>query len=234
MSNEAEIDKLLRSEDVVVFHSPVTDLAGLDEMLEQSGRKWRTVELAMGSADSRDFFAALKARTGLQTLPQVFMGGRFVGGLRAAQEALVRKAAAVTAAKWMGYLGLLPFGLGAAGVWLGMPWMVAVLIAYGAIILSFVGAIHWGLAMSQRGAQAKVFYASVLPALLGWVSLMIPNMIGLPLLMVGFIGWRLWEQRESGVLLPGWFRTLRTVLTVGAAASLFIGWLALLPIIGTA
>lgn len=231
MSHEAEIAKLLRSEEVVIFHSPVTDLGGLEEVLEQSGRTWRTVELGMGSADSRDFFAALKARTGLQTLPQIFIDGRFVGGLRAGQEALMKRASAVSAAKWMGYLGLLPFIFAALGVWFGLPWVTSVLAAYGAVILSFVGAIHWGFAMTQRGVRPEVFYASVVPALVAWGALLIPKIIGLPLLAAGFVGWRLWEQRDTGPLLPGWFRAMRTVLTIGAVASLLLGWAALLPFI---
>ena len=234
MSHEAEIAKLLGSEEVVIFHSPVTDLGGLDEVLEQSGRTWRTVELGMGSADSRDFFAALKARTGLQTLPQIFIDGRFVGGLRAGQEALLKRASAVGAAKWMGYLGLLPFIFAAAGVWFNLPWVIPILAAYGAVILSFVGAIHWGLAMVQRSVSAPVFYASIVPALVAWVALLIPTILGLPLLAAGFVGWRLWEQRNVGPLLPGWFRAMRTVLTIGAVASLLLGWLALLPFIGKA
>lgn len=232
MSHEAEIDKLLRSEEVVIFHSSVTDLADLDEQLEQSGRSWRAIELGMGSADNRDFFAALKARTGLKTLPQIFIDGRFVGGLRATQALLAKKASASVAAKWMGYLGLLPFLFGAIGLWLGLTWLAPVLIAYGAVILSFVGAIYWGLAMAQPRARASIYYAAVLPALVGWVALLAPKIISLPLLAAAFVGWRIWEQTAPGVILPGWFETLRTVLTAGAAICLFAGWLVLLPFIG--
>ena len=42
---------------------------------------------------------------------------------------------------WLGYGGLLPFvALAAVGLWApGTPWWSAALLAYGAVILSFVG-----------------------------------------------------------------------------------------------
>ena len=234
MSSGHDIQELAKSAEVVVFHSPVTDLAGLDELLEASGREWRAVELGMGSADSREQFGRLKSLTGSTTLPQVFINGRFVGGLRDAEARILVADRHQMAAAWMGYLGLLPFLAGAAGPWLGMEWMAEWLLAYGAVILSFVGAIHWGLAMARRNPPPEWFYASVMPALAGWVALLLPRLIALPLLAVGFIGWRVWEHRSVSPGLPRWFRRLRTVLTAGAVLGLTAGWLALLPFTGTA
>lgn len=75
----------------------------------------------------------------------------------------------------LGYGGLLPFGLGALGL-LFMPtghalWQT-LLLAYAAIILSFVGALHWGFAMGADASDAPGLYSwSVVPALLGWAGL---------------------------------------------------------------
>lgn len=234
MSSGADIQALAKSADVVVFHSPVTDLAGLDELLEASGREWRAIEMGMGSADSREQFARLKALTGSPTLPQVFINGRFVGGLRDAEARILVAERHQSAAAWMGYLGLLPFLAGGAGPWFGLDWLAGWLIAYGAVILSFVGAIHWGVAMGRRNPSPEWFYASVMPALVGWIALLLPGLIGLPLLVAGFIGWRVWEYRGMAPGLPRWFRRLRTALTVGAVLGLSAGWLALLPVTGTA
>lgn len=233
MSSGHDIQELAKSAEVVVFHSPVTDLAGLDELLEGSGREWRAIEMGMGSAESRDQFARLKSLTGSATLPQVFINGRFVGGLRDAEARIALADRHQTAAAWMGYLGLLPFFAGAAGPWLGIDWLAGWLLAYGAVILSFVGAIHWGVAMGRRNSAPEWFYASVTPALAGWVALLLPRLIGLPLLAAAFVGWRLWEYRGSAPGLPRWFRRLRTALTIGAVLSLVAGWLALLPFTGT-
>lgn len=233
MSGEDELTQLARSARVVVFHSPVTDLAGLDERLDRTGLQWRAVELGMGDADNRARFQALKSLTGCGTLPQVFMDGRFVGGLR---EATARLEAAPSArrvpagAAWMGYLGLLPFLAGAAGAWFGPAWIAGWLAAYGAVILSFVGAVHWGLAVADVRPRAETFYASVVPALVGWAALLVPVLVGLPALAAAFVLWRYWEYRHASVTLPRWFRRLRTILTVGAAGSLAVAWPALLPL----
>ncbi|WP_222519230.1 DUF3429 family protein [Spiribacter salinus] len=234
MTDDSELRKLAGSADVVVFHSPVTDLGGLDERLEQSGRHWKAIEMGMGSSESREQFARLKAMTGRSTLPQIFVNGRFVGGLRQAEAQLPLTGPYPSAAGWMGYLGLLPFLAGALGVWFGPAWLAGWLAAYGAVILSFVGAIHWGLAMHRPAAAPEAFYASVTPALVGWVALLLPRLIGLPILAAGFIAWRIWEHRQPGDVLPRWFRRLRTVLTIGAVSALLIGWFALLPLTGRA
>ncbi len=234
MADDSDVRSLANSADVVVFHSPVTDLGGLDELLERSGREWRAIEMGMGSSESREQFARLKDLTGSRTLPQVFVDGRFVGGLRAAEDRLQAVERHQTAAGWMGYLGLLPFLAGAAGVWLGPHWLAGWLVAYGAVILAFVGAVHWGLAMSRRNPPPEVFYASVMPALVGWVALLLPRIVGLPVLAAGFVAWRVWEYREARASMPRWFRRLRSVLTVGAVFSLLAGWAALLPLTGTA
>jgi len=50
----------------------------------------------------------------------------------------------------LGYAGLFPFFAAAAAALLGPPpWRgaaLSALAAYGAVILSFLGAVHWGLA----------------------------------------------------------------------------------------
>ncbi|AUB78741.1 MULTISPECIES: DUF3429 family protein [Spiribacter] len=234
MSDDQSLRELAASADVVVFHSTVTDLGGLDELLEDSGRDWRAVEMGMGSAENREQFARLKALTGSATLPQVFIGGHFVGGLRAASARLQAEGRHRMAADWMGYLGLIPFAATAAGPWLGMAWTSDWLLAYGAVILSFIGAIHWGLAMGQRNPPPAAFYTSVIPALVAWVVLMLPVIIALPVMAAAFIAWRYGEYRFVEPTLPRWFRRLRTVLSVGAAVALAAGWLALLPFTGTA
>ncbi|RZU98028.1 DUF3429 family protein [Spiribacter vilamensis] len=234
MSDESTLEDLAASAEVVVFHSTVTDLGGLDELLEASGRDWRAIEMGMGSAENRERFAGLKALTGSATLPQVFIEGRFVGGLREAIARIDTPQSHPVAANWMGYLGLLPFAATAAGPWLGLAWTLEWLLAYGAVILSFIGAIHWGLAMGQHNPAPASFHASVIPALAGWIALGLPTLIALPLLAAGFIAWRFWEFRYATVTMPRWFRRLRTVLTLGAVAGLLGGWLAILPSTGTA
>ncbi len=221
MNDQSDLDRLCAQARVVVFHSPVTDLGGLDDALTSAGADWTPVELGMGSAANRELFSDLKAVTGHRTLPQVFVDGAFVGGLEALPQCLGQDAAAPRAAAWMGYLGLLPLIAGMIGMWAGVAGAGTWLAAYGAVILSFVGAIHWGMA-AGRGRYAPSPYAlSVVPALVGWVALLLP--LGAGLVALAFAGWRIAEYGLLDAHQPGWLRRLRTRLTVGAALSLLIG-----------
>ena len=94
-------------------------------------------------------------------------------------------------AKTLGYAGLIPFIIFSIGSWIEIPHLhntIYVLITYAAIILSFMGAIHWGMAMSKTdNKQNKYFITSVIPALAAWFSLLIPEFFSLIVLLTGFI-----------------------------------------------
>lgn len=228
MNSQSDLDRLCAQARVVVFHSPVTDLGGMDDALTNAGVEWIPVELGMGSAGNRELFQELKAMTGHRTLPQVFVDGAFVGGIEALPRCLDHGAAAPDAAAWMGYLGLLPFIAGMMGMWIGAAGAGAWLVTYGAVILSFVGAIHWGTA-AARGEYAHLPYAlSVVPALIGWVALLLPLGAGLVVMAIAFTAWRVAEHDLLDAHQPGWLQRLRTRLTAGATISLLLGALAAL------
>jgi hypothetical protein len=63
------------------------------------------------------------------------------------------------------------------------PFASAALLAYGAIIASFLGAIHWGLLMRPGSAQPlPALLWGVTPGLLGWVALLLDPAPGLVLI----------------------------------------------------
>jgi len=131
-----------------------------------------------------------------------------------------------TAAAWLGGLGLLPFLAGAAALWLlGAPQRetaLFVLIAYAAVILSFMGAIHWGLAMAgPHGYRARSMAMSVVPALVAWAALSLPAAAALMVMGAGFIGVFVMDmQAIARGLAPIWYRRLRLPLTVAVLACL--------------
>lgn len=133
---------------------------------------------------------------------------------------------------WMGYGGLIPFVAAGLATWAPefSGFAVLGLTTYGAVILSFVGAVYWGLALAAGpiGCRDKLFLYSVCPALLGWVALLLPAQFGLPLLMAGFVGARAVELKACGLAIPAWYPRLRNHLTAGALISLAAGWLAVL------
>ncbi len=132
----------------------------------------------------------------------------------------------------LGLAGLLPF-LGCAGGALLLQGdkaaaYLSALIAYGAVILGFVGAVHWGFALllnpavpGQKLMAAKRLAGGVVPALIGWSALLLHAALGataaLLLLLGGFIGTLYVEQgiaRRGG--LPRGYMVLRWALSVGA------------------
>jgi len=131
------------------------------------------------------------------------------------------------AARWLGGLGLIPFLAPVIALWLGSPaWREpawAVLHGYAAIILSFIGAIHWGAALHENDARRlwQTMGWSVIPALLAWVTLMLPHRQGVALLLLGFAAQYLMDRRAVALgWLPVWYVRLRRTLTAGVAGCL--------------
>ena len=95
-------------------------------------------------------------------------------------------------AQILGYSGLIPFvGLAlAVGLWPAEQAKAAsALLGYGVTIASFLGAIHWGLAMREpqspsTSPSTRMLVWGVVPSLLAWVALMLPTAHGLLLISV--------------------------------------------------
>jgi len=129
----------------------------------------------------------------------------------------------------LGLAGLLPFAASALGFFAAPePWQgfaQGALIAYGAVILSFLGAVHWGLALRAPPDEAAMGPArltlGVVPALLGWVALLLPDVFALTILALGLLGTAGAEQWAHGRgLVPGDYMVLRWVLSISAALCL--------------
>ena len=131
----------------------------------------------------------------------------------------------------LGAGGLLPFAGGAAAQILTHdPRWLPLLASYGAVILSFVGALHWGYAVRDvaTGASAWLRYGwSVVPALAGWVCLMLPASTAALALAAGLIVCLLVDEALSPrIELPRWLMPLRRALTAGGAGCLLLAGLA--------
>lgn len=129
------------------------------------------------------------------------------------------------AALLLGIGGLIPL-LGLAGLicadlaYTGRVWasfLVPLLIGYGAIVLSFLGGVRWGLALRDpSSAERKRFLtASVAPPFIAWLALAMSPPIGLAFLAAAFVvvGWLDWQLARQGAT-PLWYGTLRIALTV--------------------
>ena len=134
----------------------------------------------------------------------------------------------------LGYGGLIPFIFLALASWFladfPADWF-AWLLAYGAVIASFVGALHWGFAMTVATLSThdryQAFVCSVLPALLGFLALIL-NSAWSALLLVFAFGWA--YSRDSllakHVHFAAWYMPLRLRLSLIASLSLVAGFFA--------
>jgi hypothetical protein len=131
-------------------------------------------------------------------------------------------------ARWLGPAGLLPFAALAIAAWAGMATAPRALAAYGATILAFLGAVHWGLALrapaEERRAELARLGLGVVPALIAWVALLLPTTAGLLLLAGGLLATATVETvgARSG-LVPVDYLRLRWALSSLAAVCLAAG-----------
>ncbi|MCC7413153.1 MAG: DUF3429 domain-containing protein [Gammaproteobacteria bacterium] len=134
----------------------------------------------------------------------------------------------------LGTGGIVPFAVLAALLWalpagyapLALKW----LLGYSAVILSFVGALHWGIALVHPEVgdreRSLMMSWSVVPALAGWVALELPPASALTLMAVMFV-----VQLGADIRLvrrfpvTPWYLRLRGGLTAGVVTSLFVATL---------
>ena len=136
-------------------------------------------------------------------------------------------------ALWLGGLGAFHFvALAGAEPFLeGAPRLLVAhaLVAYGATILSFLGGVHWGLAIASRSNAGHPEFrtrliVSVVPSLAAWVALLFPERIGL-LIVAAAIAAMLWVDLRATRAghAPPWYPKLRIPLTCVVVAALLIG-----------
>jgi hypothetical protein len=86
---------------------------------------------------------------------------------------------------------------------------------YSAIILSFLGGIRWGMALSPAKADARDIALSVLPSLAGWFALLLPPQASVALLLLCFCAQGAWDSISVHAGKgPPWFGNLRITLTL--------------------
>lgn len=154
---------------------------------------------------------------------------------RASGRSLPRMLAAVPPpARILGLAGLLPFWGGVLALVVldepGRRAALAAMIAYGAVILTFLGAVHWGLALQDaRELRWERLGWGVAPSLIGWAAVLIDPAPALLLLVLGLGAAFVVDLRAVAAgLMPGWYIALRATLSIGAIAALLLA-LVLLP-----
>lgn len=127
---------------------------------------------------------------------------------------------------WLGYAGLLPF-FGAVATLAGSADPATQLLAvdvvryYAAVIASFLGAVHWGVAISEQPMRRARLRWGVTPALLAWTLLLLPSapgLIGFVVLFAAilYVDWRLLPLPDTR------YRQLRVQLSAGVIIVLLL------------
>ncbi|MDO9146385.1 MAG: DUF3429 domain-containing protein [Hydrogenophaga sp.] len=141
-------------------------------------------------------------------------------------------------ARTLGHAGLIPFVLLAVLLWLVnadlRDWVAMALAGYAALIASFMGGVHWGIAWlgarhaaahgeASHHAQRNHLLWGVVPPLLAWPGLLMPPFAGLAwlgfVLVLCYLADRTLYVRAG---LQSWL-TLRFRLSTVAALSCFVG-----------
>ena len=130
------------------------------------------------------------------------------------------------AALCLGFAGAIPF-LSLAAMSISAPAYMDIIVkaqcAYGATILSFLGAIHWGFALAEDSGLTlnwSTLGYSVTPSLVAAVALLLKPTYGLMTLSVGLLYALASDLATAG--FPLWYYALRKSLSMLAVSSLLV------------
>ena len=131
--------------------------------------------------------------------------------------------------------GFLPFAGLSLALWLLLPsngyfpFVIDALTTYAAVILSFLGGIRWGLVLrsaSDASSRNELVF-SILPALVGWISLLLAAPYVFAVHALAFAAHGAWDSVSGEKGAFGlWFVRLRTVLTFLVTGSLIAAFFA--------
>ena len=137
-------------------------------------------------------------------------------------------------AQWLGLGGVAPFVFFDLYILFGPePWVpdvIRAMVGYGAIILSFLGGVLWGLAITHEKNEvhselSTLLVISMLPPLVGWFALLAEPELGLTTLLLAFMSlWAIdWRFYQAGHSLD-WYLILRSILTGLVLFCLLLAW----------
>lgn len=129
---------------------------------------------------------------------------------------------ATSTAQRLGFAGLIPFLAFTLGGLLDVyaEHAIRLFVIYSALILSFLGGIHWGVAMQTDGSPTRSLKWSMLPSIVG-ISLFFAGLWLSPLTMLTILAlthlfWLNFEKRHLPEQL--WYLELRNRLTFTVVA----------------
>lgn len=143
----------------------------------------------------------------------------------------------------VGFVGLFVFFAFSLAMAFGSPTLAInaylQLIHFGALVLSFVGAIHWGLAIGANARGIAVpswwYLAGTLPMVLGWLTLaLVSPTTKILLLSLGFFTtFMLDVSATTRGYAPLWYKKFRKIMTIAVLIAMTVAlWAVRLSSIG--
>lgn len=128
----------------------------------------------------------------------------------------------------LAHAGAAPFVLGALLVWIVNAgeahfYATIALSAWAALVIAFLGGVHWGLALRQSAPAASLFLWGVAPSVFAWVAVMMPPRSGLFLDGLLLIAGYLVDRKVYPVQGIAHWLTLRFRVTAIGALGCFLG-----------
>lgn len=128
-----------------------------------------------------------------------------------------------SSALYLGFSGAIPFCSLATMAFISPEYLNLIAHAqqaYGACILSFLGAVHWGYTLpktSELKPDWNILGYSVTPSLIAWLSFLMNPAPGLTTLCFG-LAVALWKDLKTSCF-PSWYIALRKALSTLAVTS---------------
>ncbi len=127
----------------------------------------------------------------------------------------------------LGHLALIPFVVGAIVVWTSDAdahvLAVRALSVYAAVVVSFIGGIHWGLAFPAPGPRARLFVWGVMPSIVAWIAVLLRPGLGLVILAATLVACYLFDRSAYVATGIAAWLPLRLRLTIVAALCCVVG-----------
>ena len=136
----------------------------------------------------------------------------------------------------IGFLGLLPFLFGLIDIWINKEdlfFFINLTKYYGSIILSFLGAVYWGVVIYDSSKnlfcdKIKIFiiFWSIIPSFWAILILIFNHNITIIILALCFVFVQIVDELIIKFFkFPGWYLLLRRILTIVVVIILFFSYL---------
>lgn len=128
-----------------------------------------------------------------------------------------------TTARTLGLAGLIPFAAMVFFAGWGAPaWAEQLLVTYAILVLAFMSGSLWSLGVLRDREDPRELILSNVLALAGWPAIIMPYGWALIWLALGYGVHFFAEMRWTGGQYPGWYRGLRTTLSLSVVVMLVL------------